>query len=163
MDWRFFSLEQVNAKDPAAPKVWEKQEDEAASLIAFKAAQAARWQTPGNWAPYHEALLLARHERKEELDRPKVLRIADDVGLDPAQLERDMAAPDILDGLARDHEQAVSQGVFGCPTILFNAGRGAYLRMMPASTGPEAARVFDTFRQVVAHDLNIQEIKRPQP
>lgn len=162
MDWRYFSLEQVNTEDPDGPKVWEKQEEEATSLVAFKAAEAARRQAPERWERYHEALLLARHERKEQLDRPTVLRIAEGVGLDAARLERDMAAPDILDGLARDHGRAVSQGVFGMPTLLFGADRGAYLRMMPAYTGQEAARVFDTFRQIVAVDLNIQEIKRPK-
>lgn len=162
MDWRFFSLEQVNTKDSEAPKVWERSEEAATSLVAFKASAAARRQSPDNWEPYHEALLLARHEHKEDLDRPTVLRVAGDVGLDPAQVERDMAEPTIVDSLARDHEEAVAQGVFGCPTIHFEEGGGAYLRMMPANTGPEAARVFDTFRQIVAGDLNIQEIKRPK-
>ncbi len=46
--------------------------------------------------------------------------------------------------------------------LLFGKGRGAYLRMMPANTGREAARLFDTFRQIVAGDLHIQEIKRPK-
>ncbi len=42
VDWRYFSLEQVNTADPDGPKVWEKQEEEATSLVAFKAAEAAR-------------------------------------------------------------------------------------------------------------------------
>ncbi len=152
----------MNTKESGAPKVWERSEEAATSLVAFKASAAARRQSPDNWEPYHEALLLARHEHKEVLDRSTVLRIAGDVGLDPAQMERDMAETTIVESLARDHQQAVAQGVFGCPTILFDEGRGAYLRMMPANTGPEAARVFDTFRQIVAGDLNIQEIKRPK-
>ncbi len=162
MDWWYFSLEQVNTTDPDGPKVWEKQEEEATSLVAFKAAEAARRQAPERWERYHEALLVARHERNEQLDRPTVLRIADDVGLDAARLECDMAAPGIHEALACDHEKAASQGVFGTPTLLFGEGRGAYLRMMPANTGREAARVFDTFRQIVAGDLNIQEIKCPK-
>lgn len=161
MEWRYFSLEQVNSKHGGEWKVWDQSEEDAPSLVAFKAAEAARRQGEDAFDRLHHALLAARHERREQLDRQGVLRVAREAGLDTARLAEDMNAPDILASLARDHEEAVSKRVFGTPTIYFGEDAGAYLKMMPASRGEEAARAFDTFREVVAGDLNVLEIKRP--
>ena len=161
VEWRYFSLEQVNSKHGEGWKVWDQPEDEAASLVAFKAAEAARLQGVDAFDRLHHAMLEARHERKETLDRATVMRLAAECGLDAERLDRDIDAPGILAALARDHEGAVAKGVFGTPTIYFGEERGAYLRMMPATTGEHAARVLALFRQTVAGETNIAEIKRP--
>ncbi len=161
MEWKYFSLEQVNSKHGDEWKVWDQSEEVATSLVAFKAAEAARRQGEESFDRFHHALLEARHERKEGLDREGVMRVAERAGLDAEQLARDLDAPDILSSLASDHEEAVARGVFGTPTFYFGEDAGAYLKMMPASRGEEAARAFDTLRQVVAGNLNIAEIKRP--
>lgn len=152
----------MNNKQGEAWKVWEQPESETRSLVAFKGAEAARRQGDEAFERFHMALLEARHERKAELNRETVLQVASDAGLDTDRFSRDLDSVDITGSLARDYGEAVGRGVFGTPTLFFGQDEGAYLRMMPASRGDEAVRAFDTLRQVIALDLNVKEIKRPQ-
>lgn len=162
VDWRYFSLEQVNSKEGEDWHVWDQPEEATRSLAAFKGAEAARRQGAAAFERFHHALLEARHKRDQPLTRETVEDAASDSGLDIERFRQAMAAADILASLARDHQEAVGRHVFGTPTIFFAEGTGAYLKMKPASSGPEALRVYETFRQLVAVDLNIGEIKRPR-
>ena len=67
---------------------------------------------------------------------------AETQGLDLERFREDIAAPDILNALARDHQEAVgAHGVFGTPTIVFPDGGSAYVRLAEAPEGADAIRV----------------------
>ena len=63
LNWRYFSLEQVNNKKGSQWKIWEKIGDYPnRELRAFWAAEAARCQGEAAFDSFHMALLRARHE-----------------------------------------------------------------------------------------------------
>lgn len=164
VDWRSFSLEQVNNRAGEGVQVWTRPQGyESTGLDAFAVAEAARRQeNPEAWDRLHLALLAARHTgRKEKLTAALTRRLAEETGFDSSRLERDLADPAILQPLAEQHTEGMALGVFGTPTIYFENGQGAYLKMLPAPTGDEAVRAWEHFKSVVAEQPYIAEIKRP--
>jgi predicted DsbA family dithiol-disulfide isomerase len=161
--WRYFSLAQVNSKDDGWT-AWDAPASEnVRGRMAFKAAEAARKQ--GRFEDFHMPLLEARHRDRLEIDQAEVVeRVAADVGLDLNRFRKDVADPDILASLARDHRQAVSRhGVFGTPTFVFPDGAAAYVRLRDAPDGADdSTRVFDHLVSVAAREPSILEIKRPR-
>lgn len=160
--WRYFSLTQVNSKDDGWT-VWDAPARETVKgRLAFKAAEAARRQ--GRFGDLHMPLLEARHRDRLDIDDMAVIeRVAADAGLDVTRLRDDIASPDILDALARDHRQAVLElGVFGTPTFVFADGSAAYVRISEPVDGSVAVEVFDRLVGVAAGEPRILEIKRPR-
>lgn len=167
VSWRYFSLTQVNSKPNNIPDdgwtVWDAPAGEPVKgRLAFKAAEAARRQ--GRFADLHMPLLEARHrDRLDVEDEAVIERVAADAGLDVTRLRDDMAAPDILDALKRDHLHAVLElGVFGTPTFVFADGSAAYVRLSEPVEGTSAVKVFDRLLGVAAEEPRILEIKRPR-
>jgi predicted DsbA family dithiol-disulfide isomerase len=159
--WRYFSLAQVNSKDEGWT-VWDAPlGDRVKGRNAFKGAEAARRQ--GRFDDFHMPMLLARHRDRLDIDQVEVVeRVAVDAGLDLDRFRRDLADPDILDALAKDHQQAVTElGVFGTPTFVFQGGASAYVRLSEPTESAGALRVFDALVEVAAREPGILEIKRP--
>lgn len=159
--WRYFSLTQVNSKDDGW-KAWAAPAAERVKgRLAFQAAEAARRQ--GRFDSLHMPLLLARHRDARDLDEPSVVEeLAETAGLDMSRFRSDVAAADILDGLARDHTEAVRVfGVFGTPTLVFEDGAAAYVRLAKPVDGEAPEEVFDRLVEVAAGEPRILEIKRP--
>jgi predicted DsbA family dithiol-disulfide isomerase len=159
--WRYFSLSQVNSKEEGWT-VWGAPESETVKgRLAFKAAEAARRQDA--FGAFHMALLHSRHRDRLDIENPSIVeRIAADSGLDLERFRRDVADPDILRALARDHQEARStHGVFGTPTFVFPSGAAAYVRLAQAPSGDEAVRTLDRIVSVTEHEPSILEIKRP--
>ncbi len=159
--WRYFSLAQVNAKDEGWT-VWDAPDSELVKgRLAFKAAEAARRQH--RFEAFHGPLLHARHRDRLDINEVMVVeRVAVEAGLDLEQFRKDIADPDILHALARDHELAVKEhGVFGTPTFVFPNGAAAYVRLSEAPDGKDAVRVFDRIMSVAGDEPRILEIKRP--
>jgi predicted DsbA family dithiol-disulfide isomerase len=160
--WRYFSLTQVNSKDEGWT-VWDAPTSEnVRGRLAFKAAEAARHQA--RFEDFHMALLLARHRDRLDIDQVEVVeRVAVDSGLDVERFRKDVSDPTILESLARDHQQAVSEhGVFGTPTFVFPGGASAYVRLAEAPEGADAVRMFDRLVSIAAREPSILEIKRPR-
>jgi len=160
VEWKYFSLEQINSKEGEDWKVWEQPESETRSLSAFKGAEAARRQGDDAFNRFHFELLSARHSQGEDLSPESVLNAAKQAGVDLNQFGLDLQDEGLLARLASDHQEAVGRKVFGTPTIYFG-DNGAYMKMRPATTGEDAVCFFETFRQIVSGDVNIGEIKRP--
>jgi predicted DsbA family dithiol-disulfide isomerase len=159
--WRYFSLTQVNSKDDGWT-VWSAPASEKVrGRTAFAAAEAARRQ--GRFEDLHMPLLVARHRDRLDIDDPAVVqRVAADAGLDMDRFRRDMEDPEILTTLAGDHRQAASElGVFGTPTLVFENGGSAYVRLAEGVDRSDALEVFDRLVQVAAAEPRILEIKRP--
>jgi predicted DsbA family dithiol-disulfide isomerase len=160
--WRYFSLTQVNSKDDGWTVWGAPASENVRGRLAFQAAEAARRQD--RFDALHRPLLLARHRDRLDLDSLDVVeRVAADARLDVLRFRRDIADPGILDALARDHTQAVSEmGVFGTPTFVFPDGASAYVRLSEPLEGEGAVEVFDRLLSVAASEPRILEIKRPR-
>lgn len=163
---RFFSLEQVN-NTVSGWKLWEQPDDHPSrSLWAFRAAEAARWQGETALNDYAWRLLRARHEERADLaDRLRLIEMAREVHLDIESFQADIADPRSLDGLKRDHTEAVERWkTFGVPTFVFGQTEPrpvAYVKLRDVPAGHEL-RTFDIIHAVGAEHPDIVEIKRPQ-
>lgn len=158
--WSYFSLTQVNDKREGWT-VWGAPEaEEVRGRLGFKAAEAARRQD--GFEGFHTALLETFHQHKMDLEDIDTIRgAANEAGIDWDRMQSDMADPAILEGLARDHQRAVSElGVFGTPTFVVGGG-AAYVRIRPAPESAEALEVFDQLARTIATRPFIREIKRP--
>jgi predicted DsbA family dithiol-disulfide isomerase len=158
--WRYFSLVQVNSKVEGFT-VWDASDSEARGRLAFKAAEAARRQNA--FEDFHMALLRARHEQRADIDEIAVVeQIAEDSGLDLVRFRKDIADPEIVSALERDHRAAVADyGVFGTPTFIFEGGAAAYVRLSEPPEASDSVAIFDRVIAIGAEEPRILEIKRP--
>lgn len=166
VNWKYFSLEQVNSQEGPDWKLWEQPDDyPSRGLLAFRAAEAARRQGNEAFERFHLALLRARHEQRQKLhEEATVWGAAQEAGLDLARFKKDLPDRSLLAKLAEDHTTAVERyGVFGTPTLVFPNGRAAYLKMKPPPPPEETLEVFETLCRVIAARPYIEEIKRPVP
>jgi predicted DsbA family dithiol-disulfide isomerase len=157
--WRYFSLTQVNSNHQGWT-VWDAPATEVVrGRTAFRAAEAARRQ--GRFDDLHMPLLDARHRDGLDVDDQAVVeQVAARSGLDMKRFRNDLADPSLLDALARDHQDAVSEyGVFGTPTFVFANGSAAYVKL---ADGAGSLDVYDRLVSVAAAEPRILEIKRPR-
>ena len=94
------------------------------SRYAAKAALAAAKQ--GRYPEFHAALM----GMKGKAEKASVLRVARDLGLDAARLERDMEAPEITARIEKSLNLADQIGLAGTPS--FVAGDRAVFGALPA-------------------------------
>lgn len=93
------------------------------SRYAAMAALAANRQ--GKYPEFHSALMQIRGKA----EKPSVLRVARQIGLDVARLERDMQAPDITARIEASLALADEIGVAGTPSFI--AGNRAVFGYLP--------------------------------
>jgi predicted DsbA family dithiol-disulfide isomerase len=163
IDWRFFSLEQVNAPDESY-KIWEKPADyKSRGRPAFQAASAARKQGQEAFERFHLVLLKQRHEAGNDLRKPATLEAAAaDAGLDLDRFREDAADTASWDQIRDDFERGRQEfGVFGTPTIMFENGQGAYLKLNPKRLPEDPVAFFHDFVATVRDRPSVMEIKRP--
>jgi len=163
--WRYFSLEQVNQKHGPDWKLWEQPETyPSRGRLAWKGAEAARGQGEEAFERFHLALLRLRHEESWDLTKVEtVFEAARRAELDLDRFRHDFDAA-TLDSLARDHEEGVQRyGIFGTPTLVFENGRAAYVKLRPLPPESEYMPVWERLREIIAERPYIEEIKRPEP
>ena len=168
--WKNFSLEQNahNLKEGLDSdwKVWEQEDlSERRSLVSQIAAEAARRQGNEAHAKFHLALLVARHGGEGRIslsDEDAILELAESVGLDSAQMREDMKDPELRRKIGEDHEAAISEGIFGTPTYVFENGNMAYLKAF-IPDDEDAVASFEHYIALANHRNYFGEIKRPQP
>jgi protein-disulfide isomerase len=85
------------------------------SHLAAQAAVAARRQD-GKYVPFHLALM----ETAGEFSKERIFEIAKSVGLDTAQLERDMADPATAESIAQSTALANQLHLNGTPSFIIN-------------------------------------------
>ena len=167
INWRNFSLEQVNSKEGPDWKVWEQpDEHQARTLLASMAAEAARRQSQDAFDKFHLALLTARHGAKERIplnEEDALAKVAEEAGLDVGQFREDLKDRELLQIVARDHTEAVEQhGVFGTPTFLWEDGSAVYLKtFIPPEE--DSVEFFEHFVGMMSGRSYVGEVKRPQP
>jgi hypothetical protein len=164
INWRSFALEQSNSKEGPEWKAWEQGPGyESRGLLALSAAEAAKRQGEEPRWKFVLALLKAKHvDRSDVRERNVVVDTAKEAGLDVARFERDLDDPETLKQVGRDHEAAVSQGIFGTPTYVFEDARPAFLKMyIPPEE--QTLEVWDHFVGLARDVKFLGELKRPQP
>ena len=165
INWKYFSLEQVNSQQGAQWKIWEQPEDyPSRGLRAFWAAEATRRQGEAAFSCFHIALLRARHEQRRDIaDMNTLIEVAESADLEMTQFQKDLSDRQLLAKLAEDHTFAVETlGVFGTPTLVFPERQAIFLKMSPLPSPEECLSVFTELRQLAERRQYIQEVKRPQ-
>ena len=166
INWRHFSLEQINSRNGPDWKVWDELDlREARALLSSVAGEAAKRQGGEAFERFHLGLLTARHAGDRvplNKDEPLV-EIATEAGLDVERFKKDLDDPDLLSTVASDHEAATGDmGIFGTPTFLFENGHTAYMKtFIPPED--EAVEVFESFVSLFGGRTYVGEIKSPQP
>ena len=164
INWKYFSLEQVNSQQGPRWKIWEQPEDyPSRGLRAFRAAEAARRQGEAIFHSFHIALLQAKHEHERDIaDINTLTEVAGSTGLEMSQFQKDMGNRQLLTKLTEDHTYAVATlGVFGTPTLVFPERQAIFLKMSPPPPSTECLPVFSELYNLVSSRRNIREIKRP--
>ena len=166
INWKYFSLEQVNNQQEPQWKIWEQPEDYASrGLRAFRAAEAARRLGEAAFSTFHSALLRARHEQRQDIaDVNTLTEVAKSVDLEMTQFQQDLGNRRLLARLAEDHTCAVETlGVFGTPTLVFSERQAVFVKLPQIPPPDESLAVFAEVRHLAERRQYIQEIKRPQP
>ena len=164
LNWRCFALEQVNSKQGAEWKAWEQEPDYVSrGLMPLRGGVAARRMGADAHWRYMMAVLEAKHtDLRDVRSREAILEVAAEAGLDMEQFTAHLDDPDTLAEVASDHEWAASQGIFGTPTIVFEDGSAAYLKMYTPPEGEEL-EVFKSLTGMARGRKYFGELKRPQP
>ncbi len=163
IDWRYFPLEQVNAPDESF-KLWEKPADyKSRGRISFQAASAASAQGADAFSRFHLALLTLKHEDGKDHGKTATLEeAATEAGLDLERFRRDAADQSAWEQIRADYEHGHDEhGVFGTPTIMFENGQGAYLKLNPKQLPDDPVAFFRDFVDTVRDRPSVIEIKRP--
>ena len=171
---RHFSLTQgnhVENPDRKHPSWWLDEQvagqgdaNQAGSLNAFLAGQAAlRQPEDAAWA-FTLELFRARHAQPEQADlrNDSVLMAAADGTLDAAQFQHDLQdQAGLRASLHTDLQASAALGVFGTPTFHLPDGNIAYFRFAHLVTEPQAALdLWQLYTRVLTDGATIQTIKR---
>jgi predicted DsbA family dithiol-disulfide isomerase len=162
--WRYFPLDQVNSAEGPEWKLWEQPKDYVSrGRGAFHGAIAARNQGEEAFLAFHYGLLRAKHiDGKNHGRRNVVVEVARSASLDMARFEHDLDDYSLLSALGTDYEYARNElGVFGTPTLVFEDGSSAYLKMLPPSPAEEALENWALITNLIRSRPYIAEIKRP--
>ncbi|MBN4064223.1 DsbA family protein [Dehalococcoides mccartyi] len=164
INWRSFALEQVNSKEGDDWKAWEQGSDYVSrGLWPLRGGIAARAQSTAAHNDFMEKLLHAKHvERDDVRTRETIIEIAKTADLDIEKFISVMDDPASLKQIGIDHEEALTHGVFGTPTFVFEDGTAAFLKMF---TPPEdeSMSAFKDFMGIASKRNYFGELKRPQP
>jgi len=164
VEWHSFPLEQVNSVQSPEWKLWEQPDEyRSKGLWALRAAEAAKQQGKEPFERFHMVLLRARHADKRDVaDRAVLLDVAREAGLDLERFQRDLADRSLMAKIGEDYNRGVQDhGIWGTPTLVFDGGRSAYLKLRPAPPAEDSVKVFEELRDVINRPYVI-EIKRPR-
>lgn len=164
VQWHSFPLEQINSVQGPEWKLWEQPDEyRSKGLWAFRAAEAARLQGEEAFDRFRMALLRARHvDKRDVADRAVLTETAREAGLDLGRFQRDLADRSLMTKIGEDYERGVQDyGIWGTPTLVFDGGQSAYLKIRPAPPAEDSVRVFEELRDVINRPYVI-EIKRPR-
>jgi 2-hydroxychromene-2-carboxylate isomerase len=166
VNWKPFSLDQINQKVGDDYLVWNEAEENIPDrLWGLRASVAAGRQGDDAMRRFFPLLLRARHEDRKNIGDMDVLKeTATAAGLDVERFERDVKDRSTLDEVAKSHAEGVEQhGVFGTPTFVFEDGTSAFLKLIRPNTPEDALAAFDNVLGVMQSCTYVGEIKRPQP
>ncbi|HRQ09993.1 MAG TPA: DsbA family protein [Trueperaceae bacterium] len=171
--WEHFSLYQSEhaRRAPGAVNAWQLWNEPldrgdgggCKGLLPFLASLAARKQGAEAHDAFRLALQRANHMRYQPFNGATVAGVANEVGLDLALFEHELANPECRTVLAQEHMRAAARDIFGTPTVVFPSGHTAYLRIqeVPRSVD-EGVALFQDVRRMLERYPYLQTVRRPR-
>ena len=167
LNWKPFSLDQVNQKVGEDYKVWSEPEENIPDRVwGLRAGVGRRTAGRRRAAALHAAAAGRRGTTgaRTSADMAVLTRVAGEAGLDVERFERDVRDRSSLEEVAASHEAAVEEhGVFGTPTFVFENGTSTFLKLIRPDTPEQADAAFDHVLGLMEANAYVGEIKRPQP
>lgn len=117
INWRFFSLEEINRQD-GKKHPWERDWSYGWSMMRIGAL--LRRTSMADLDRWYERAGRALHEDGLRPHDPEVARhLLDELGLDPAVVDRAIADDSTHDEVRAEHDKVVAAGGYGVPTLFF--------------------------------------------
>lgn len=167
-EWSHFSLYQANHKGDDGWQLWneplkETSDSGTRGLLPFLASIAARRQGSEAHDAFRISLLRMRYVEHQPYHLTTIHHAAEQAGLHLATFERDLKDPEMRTTLAQDHHRAVNLQVVATPTIRFESGDTAYVRLSEVPSDPnEAVRLFERLRDLLGDYPYIETLRRPR-
>jgi 2-hydroxychromene-2-carboxylate isomerase len=140
--WKFFSLEEINRSD-GKKHPWEREWSYGWSMMRIGAL--LRRQDMDLLDRWYAEAGKALHIDGRRPHRPEVAEaILGEMGLDPGLVRAAIADSSTADEVLAEHQQVVSMGGFGVPTLLFADGQALFGPVLvDPPTGSAAVRLWD--------------------
>lgn len=160
IDWRFFSLEEINRTE-GKKHPWEREWSYGWSMM--RVAALLRRSSMNDCDRFYEVAGRALHVEGRKPHRPEVAaELLREIGLDPGLVDAAIADPTTHDDVKADHDEVVSHGGFGVPTLVFADGSHLYGPVItPAPLGEDALALWDLV-QSTRRFPHLYELKRPK-
>ena len=160
IDWRFFSLEEINRTE-GKKHPWERQWSYGWAMM--RVAALLRRSSMNDCDRFYEVAGRALHIEGRKPHRPEVAaELLREIGLDPGLVDAAIADPTTHDDVKADHDEVVSHGGFGVPTLVFADGSHLYGPVItPAPLGEDALALWDLV-QSTRRFPHLYELKRPK-
>ena len=174
IEWRYFSLEQINTPAESDWKIWNQAHDYVGAkegwenfrgLNLFWGAEAVRRQSAAAFQTFRGRAYEARHTEKSDVTtRAGVAAVAATCGIDMQRYHADVQDRTLLGALQRDHEYAVAQyKAFGVPTLCFDEKNAVYVKLGEIVSDNDALPLFDDITRDFTTRPWLVELKRPNP
>jgi hypothetical protein len=151
--WRPLSLLQQN-RGGDGPTVFQRPDlAENVSLIALAVHQAVR-ADGGDVDGYRRRMFAAWHEEPGRLSTEDIIGFGRDAGL--RGFDRDTA----FAALAAEHAEATALGAFGTPTLVFDDGQAAFVKLDAVPDADRARPLWDTVSQLATAEPALREWQR---
>jgi 2-hydroxychromene-2-carboxylate isomerase len=160
IDWRFFSLEEINRSE-GKKHPWEREWSYGWGML--RVAALLRRRCMDDCDRFYEAAGRALHVEGRKPHRPEVAQeLLADLGLDPALVDEAIADASTHDDVRADHDAAVAAGGFGVPILVFDDGSHLYGPVItPAPTGDDAMALWELV-SATRRFPHLYELKRPK-
>jgi 2-hydroxychromene-2-carboxylate isomerase len=166
IDWRFFSVEEVNRKE-GTPPMWER--ETAPSWTALRIAAWLRRREMALCDAWYAACGRARHVEGHALDDPDLLRsLLGAIGAHANDYELALNDASTHQEVRSDHEHAIeTYAIFGVPTLVFAATEGLPSKavfgpvVLRGPLGAEALELWETTARY-ARTPGLYELKTPR-
>lgn len=160
IDWRFFSLEEVN-REEGKKHPWEREWSYGWGML--RVAALLRRASMDDCDRFYEVAARALHAEGRKPHRPEVAaELLESIGLDPALVQQAIDDPTTHDDVRADHEAVLALGGFGVPLLVFEDDSCVYGPVItPAVTGEDAMHLWQVvlgFRRFP----HLYELKRPK-
>ncbi len=170
INWRFFSLEEVNRVD-GKKHPWERPWSYGWSLLRIAALLGRRELKLADGTDavdaWYERSGRGLHEEGLRVHTPEVAKeLIAELGLDPLLVDEAMDDQSTHDDVKADHQRVIDAGGYGVPTLFFNSGTdnehclfGPVLVHPP--TGDAAMRLWDAVTAWVEFPF-LYELQQPK-
>lgn len=93
-----------------------------------------------------------------------VMEAARSAGLDLDRLQKDLKDPSLNAKIGEEYDEGAEKyGAFGVPTIVFEKGGAAFLKLDAVPEGEEAVGLLESLLHFMQAHPYVREIKKPVP